>query len=78
MIVSEFLDEINYSKYRVNFTVFLDRATLGISPNFEITVACGVNFHWYLRKDLKCSFLPFEVLNLRSSNTQKSVDFTHT
>ena len=20
---------------------------LGVSPNFEITVACGLNFHWY-------------------------------
>ena len=22
---------------------------LGVSPNFEITVACGPKFHWYLR-----------------------------
>ena len=22
---------------------------LGVSPNFEITVACGLKFHWYLR-----------------------------
>ena len=23
--------------------------SLGVSPNFEITVACGLKFHWYLR-----------------------------
>ena len=23
--------------------------TLGVSPNFEITVACDLKFHWYLR-----------------------------
>ena len=24
-------------------------STLGVSPNFEITVVCGLKFHWYLR-----------------------------
>ena len=25
------------------------RSISGVSPNFEITVACGLKFHWYLR-----------------------------
>ena len=24
-------------------------STLGVSPNFEIKMACGLKFHWYLR-----------------------------
>ena len=30
---------------------------LGVSPNFDITVACGLKFHWYLRTlSLKLQF----------------------
>ena len=47
--------------------------------NFEITVACGLKFHWYLRT-LSLKFqkarTKIEVLNLMSSNTPETVDFT--
>jgi hypothetical protein len=29
--------------------IFFEVCTLGVPTNFEITVACGLKFHWYLR-----------------------------
>jgi hypothetical protein len=30
------------------FLLYHTQCTLGVSPNFMITVACGLNFHWYM------------------------------
>ena len=43
------------SNVKVRFIKSLYRYTynLGVSPNFEITVACSLKFHWYLRTRTK-------------------------
>ena len=47
--------------------------------NFEITVACGLKFHWYLRT-LSLKFqkatCKIEILNLKSSNTNETLGHT--
>ena len=52
--------------------------TLGVSPNFEITVVFGLKFHWYL-KTISLKFqkarTKIEVLNLGYSNTSETIDF---
>ena len=70
-------------------TIMCVVSMLGVSPNFEITVACGLKSHWYLRTfslaetanraetgKLQFWSQPSEILNLKSSNTPETIDFT--
>ena len=40
---------IKWKKKSSRSLLFMYVCTLGISPKFESTVACGLKFHWYFR-----------------------------